>query len=301
MKKLSLFLSLVVLAACAGTAQQKSKSTIIAKGAEPVLLSSEFSFTEGPAADREGSIYFTDQPNNRIMKWIPGEGISLFMDNAGRSNGLYFDRDGNLISCADADNELWSIDMNKNVTVLVSDYHGKKLNGPNDLWIDPKGGIYFTDPFYKREYWTRTQKEMESENVYYLTPDRKEVRMVMNGFATPNGIIGTPDGKTLYVADLRDGKTYSFRILADGSLTDRKLFTSMGSDGMTIDEKGNVYLTGKGVFVFNSQGEQIEHIAINEPWTANVTFGGRDFKTLFITASKSVYTLKMRVKGTGRL
>ncbi|MFY7908780.1 MAG: SMP-30/gluconolactonase/LRE family protein, partial [Emticicia sp.] len=116
-------------------------------------------------------------------------------------------------------------------------------------------------------------------------------------FVAPNGIIGTPDGKTLYVADIGDRKTYSFPINPDGTLGERKLFAPMGSDGMTIDKKGNVYVTGKGVSVFDKNGTQIEQIETKEPWTANVTFGGKDRKTLFITASKSVYTLKMKVKG----
>lgn len=116
-------------------------------------------------------------------------------------------------------------------------------------------------------------------------------------FVRPNGIVGTRDGKKLYVADISAGKTYSFQINDDGTLSDRKLFTAMGSDGMTIDNKGNVYLTGKGVTVFNPAGEQIEHIPVEEPWTANVCFGGKDLKTLFITASGAVYTLQMKVKG----
>ena len=189
------------------------------------------------------------------------------------------------------------IDKNKKVTVLVKDFEGKKLNGPNDLWVDPKGGIYFTDPFYKRDWWARTEKEIDPENVYYLSPDRKKLVVVATDFVRPNGIVGSADGKKLYVADINAKKTYSFQINADGSLSDRKLFAEMGSDGMTIDNKRNVYLTGKGVTVFDENGKQVDHIAVEEPWTANVCFGGKGQKTLFITASKSVYTLKMNVKG----
>ena len=282
------------------TAQPKDKSGLIAKGAKLTLLSSDFEFTEGPAVDVDGNIFFTDQPNNKIMKWSPDSGITVYMEGTGRSNGLYFDRDGNLLACADENNELWRIDKNKKVSVLVRDYKGKKLNGPNDLWIDPKGGIYLTDPFYKRSWWTRTEREIPGENVYYLTPDKKNLTLAMEGFETPNGIIGTPDGKTLYVADLRGGKTYSFLIGNDGSLSERKVFAEMGSDGMTVDNKGNIYITGQGVTVFDPSGKQIEHIAVPEPWTANVCFGGKDRKTLFITASKSVYILRMKVRGGSR-
>lgn len=272
-------------------------SGIIADGAVLTKVSSAFSFTEGPAMDKEGNVYFTDQPNDRILKWSPDNTLVEFMKGTGRSNGMYFDDHGNLFTCADENNEIWKIDKAKNVTVLVTGYQGKKLNGPNDLWIDKKGGFYFTDPFYKRKYWTRTEKEIPEENVYYLPPGHKNPILVAGGFKRPNGIIGTPDGRKLYVADIDDNKTYEYSIKDDGGLADRKLFTNLGSDGMTIDNQGNVYLTGKGVTVFNAKGEQIEHIAIDEPWTANVCFGGEDQQTLFITASTAVYTLRMKVKG----
>ena len=278
-------------------AQESAPFALIRKNAKPVLLSSEFKFTEGPAVDVDGNVFFTDQPNNRILKWSPDGGITVFMENAGRANGLYFDRNGNLLACADEKNELWQIDKNKNIKVLVSHFEGKKLNGPNDLWVDPEGGIYFTDPFYKRDYWTRTEKEIASENVYYLSPDRKTLSVVMGGFVRPNGIVGSVDGRTLYVADIGGRKTYAFTIESGGTLGDRRLFTEMGSDGMTLDKKGNLYVTGKGVTVFDPSGKQIGHIPINEPWTANVCFGGKNGRTLFITASKSVYTLRMKVKG----
>lgn len=280
-----------------GLAQQ-TKSTIIAKGATLTKLSGEYAFTEGPATDSKGNVFFTDQPNDKIYKWSAIEGtISVYMDKTGRSNGLYFDREGNLLSCADLENQLWKIDKNQKVTVLVNDFEGKKFNGPNDLWIAPNGGVYFTDPFYKRNYWTRTTMELPEKRVYYLSPDKKNVTIAAREFVAPNGIIGTPDGKTLYIADIGGQKTYSFTINSDGTLSDKKLFASMGSDGMTVDRKGNVYLVGKGVTVFDKKGNKIEHIDVNEPWTANITFGGKDRKTLFITASKAVYTLRMKVKG----
>lgn len=275
-----------------------AQSPVIADGAKLTLISDQFSFTEGPATDSDGNIYFTDQPNNDI--WIFGTDgeLTLFMDESGRANGLYFADNGNLLACADNENELWSITPEKEVSVLVDDYNGKRLNGPNDLWVDPDGGIYFTDPYYQREYWEHTEKEIEEERVYYLTPNREDLFIVIDDLIQPNGIIGTPDGKTLYVADIGDGKTYSYQIDQDnGNLTNRTLLTEMGSDGVTLDDQGNLYLTGKGVTVFNKAGEQIEHIPVSQNWTANVTFGGEDNQTLFITASTAVYTLEMKVKG----
>ncbi len=272
--------------------------SVAAPGAKPVKISADFSFTEGPAADREGNVYFTDQPNDRILRWNVDGTIVDWLKPAGRSNGTYFDRAGNLITCADAKNELWSISPDKKVTVLVTDFGGKLLNGPNDLWIAPSGDIYFTDPLYKRDYWQRDPaRQQPGEYVYFLERKSGKVRVVDREITKPNGTIGTPDGKVLYVADIGAKKTYAYSIAADGTLTDKKLFCSLGSDGMTLDAEGNVYLTGNGVTVFNAKGEQIDHIAIPEPWTANVTFGGKDRNVLFITASKAVYTLLTRTRG----
>ena len=282
------------------TAASTAKAGIIAPAAKVKKLSGGFKFTEGPAVDAQGNVFFTDQPNNRIHKWSvdPGApGLSIFHDNPGRANGLYFNKNGNLLACADLNNELWLIDTNGNITVLVKDYKGKKLNGPNDLWEDPKGGIYFTDPFYKRSYWNRGPMEQNGQHVYYFKPNGEKLIRVTNDLVQPNGIIGTPDGKLLYVADIGDRKTYVYNTNADGTLSNKKLFCSMGSDGMTIDNEGNVYLTGRGVTVFNSAGQKIEHIPIDAGWTANVCFGGEDRHTLFITAQTSLYSLRMRVKG----
>jgi len=284
-----------------GSAVCMAQTPIMAGGAKPEKISTDFIFTEGPATDKDGNVYFTDQPNDRIVKWDAETGkFSDFLKPAGRSNGLCFDAEGHLIACADEKNELWSIDVaTKKATVLVKDFKGKLLNGPNDVWLRPDGGIYFTDPFYKREYWNRGPKEQDGEHVYYLSPDHKTLTRVVTDLKQPNGIIGTPDGKTLYVADIAAKKTYSYTVHEDGSLSDKKLFCEMGSDGMTIDDQGNVYLTGKGVTVFDKNGKQVAHVDINEPWTANVCFGGKERNVLFITASKAVYTVKMNVKGAG--
>ncbi|MFV0419469.1 MAG: SMP-30/gluconolactonase/LRE family protein [Dysgonomonas sp.] len=297
MIKNTILLSLFIFSIPMAIFSQQKKS-IIAPGAKVEKLANGFSFTEGPAMDRKGNVYFTDQPNNKILKWSTDGKLSVFMENSGRANGLYFDRKGNLISCSDMDNELWSIDNKGNHKALVTDFDKKKLNGPNDLWIHPKGDIYFTDPLYKRDYWTRDpEMQQDGEYVYFLSPDGKSITKVETELEKPNGIIGSPDGKLLYVADIKANKTYVYDILPDGTLSNKRLFTALGSDGMTIDNEGNIYLTGKGVTVFNPRGEQIEHIPIEVNWTANVCFGGKDMKTLFITASQNLYGLRMNVKG----
>jgi gluconolactonase len=274
-----------------------SAESVVAPGAKLEKLAGDFQFTEGPTCDASGNVFFTDQPNNRIMKWSVDGKLSTFLQPAGRANGMYFDAKGNLIACADEKNELWAITPGKKVTVLIKDYQGKYLNGPNDVWVVPTGGLYITDPFYKRPWWDHDTMALDSEQVYYLSPDGKKLARVTNDLKKPNGITGTPDGKKLFVADIGADRTYAYDIQSDGSLTNKTLFCPKGSDGMTIDEKGNIYITGRGVTVFDKTGKQIEHIDVPEPWSANVSFGGKDRQTLFITACTSLYSIHLIVKG----
>jgi gluconolactonase len=290
-------LAIIIVLALSLSGYMLAQKPVVAEGAAVKKLAGDFKFTEGPAVDAEGNVYFTDQPNDRILKWSIDGKLTTFLEPGGRSNGLYFDLNGNLLACADEKNELWQISPGGEVKVLVKDYQGKLMNGPNDLWVHPNGGVYFTDPLYKRPYWNRGGMEQDGQHVYYLSSDGKSLTRVADQLTQPNGIVGTPDGKHLYVADIGAGRTYVYSIQEDGSLADRKLFCSFGSDGMTLDSDGNLYLTGKGVLVFDKAGKQIDHIQIDEPWTANVCFGGSDRQTLFITASKGLYGLQMRVKG----
>lgn len=274
--------------------------SVVAGQAQPTLLSKQFRFTEGPAVDKQGNVFFTDQPNNNIWKYSTEGQLTVFLDNAGRANGLYFDQKGNLLACADEHNQLWSIAPDGKPTVVLSNFEGRPFNGPNDLWINPKNaGIYFTDPYYQRDYWTRQAPDpgLGGQKLYYLPSGQKAAVVVDDQLRKPNGIVGTPDGKTLYVADIEANKTYQYQIGPAGRLTNRRLFVEQGSDGMTIDHEGNLYLTGKGVTVYSAAGKKLEHIDVPAEWTGNVCFGGKDRKTLFITASEAVYTLPMRVKG----
>lgn len=269
----------------------------VAPGAKLEKLADGFKFTEGPTADKDGNIFFTDQPNNRIMKWGLDGTLSTFLQPAGRANGMFFDASGNLIACADEKAELWSITPDGQHTVLAHEYDGKILNSSNDVWVRPDQALYFTDPFYKREWWNYNQPPQGTEQVYFLSADRKTLKRVTTDLIQPNGIIGTPDGKTLFVADIKARKTYAYDIQPDGTLTNRRLQCELGSDGMTLDTEGNLYLTGRGVTVFDKTGKSLGNIPVPESWTANVSFGGKDHQTLFITASKGLYSIQMKVKG----
>jgi gluconolactonase len=209
------------------------------------------------------------------------------------------------------DNQLWRFDMrstsgrllpqgrkNGQAEILITDYHGKLLNGPNDVWIAKNGSYYLTDPYFKRDYWTRDpDRQQPVEGLYYLVPGGKQLVMLDSTLNQPNGLVGTPDGKHLFVAEAKANRILKYDIQTDGSVANRKVFANMGSDGMTIDDRGNIYLTGDGVTVFDKDGQKIAHFPIPEDWTANVCFGGKERNILFITASKSVYTLKMLVHG----
>jgi gluconolactonase len=288
-----------------------------------VSIAKGFSFTEGPATDRHGNVYFTDQPNDRIHRWDARTGkVSLFLQGTGRSNGMIFDRGGNLIAAADMHGELWKIRPDGSHKVLVDNYEGKLLNGPNDVWINPtNGGIYITDPIFPRGYWdandprqqpwepTRSEQSAQGKggHVYYLPAGAsKLVRVTSDALgwesdSWPNGVVGTPDGKKLYVNKWyydNKGGTFVFDIKRDGTLANMRKLTDWGGDGMSMDARGNIYISnGTGVMAFDPNGTNILNIPIAGGATNN-TFAGRDGKTLFITGPVDrVTAIRMNVKG----
>jgi len=289
--------SLFLLGALLVAAVSASAESVVAPGATLQKLAGDFKFTEGPTSDKKGNVFFVDQDNDRIMEWSADGKLSTFLQPSGYANGMMFDANGNLIACADEHNQLWSIAPDKTVTVLVTNFQGKYLNGPNDVWVAPNGAMFITDPFYKRTWWDHTTMALTNEEVFYLSPDRKNLVRVTDDLKKPNGITGTPDGKNLFVSDIGARQTWRYDIQPDGSLTNKTIICALGSDGMTIDEEGNLYLTGRGVTVFDKTGKQIDHIDVPEQWSANVCFSGKDCKTLFITASKSLYSIELRVRG----
>jgi len=287
-------------------------------------LAGGFSFTEGPAVDKYGNIFFTDQPNDKIYKWsVHSRTITTFLTGTGRSNGMAFDRNGYLIACADMHGELWKIAPDGSHTVLVNNYHGKLLNGPNDVWVNPRnGGMYITDPIFPRGYWdaddprqqawppTHSEQAPSGKGgyVYYLAPGSHALvrvtteAMGWDSDGWPNGVVGTPDGKKLYVnkwaPDINTAGTWVFDINPNGSLSNMRKFIDMGGDGMSMDERGNIYISNSyGVTAFDPHGNRIFNVPTGTGATNNV-FGGPDNKTLFITGPVDKLTaLKMNVRG----
>lgn len=273
-------------------ASQLDQNSLIAPGATLKQIARGFGFLEGPAIDPDGTLYFSDVINERIHSWNPTSGTNIFVEKSGQANGLYFDLDGQLLICEMGNRRVTARDAQNSVTILANEFNGQQLNSPNDLWVNPRGGIYFTDP----RYGPKDNNVTIDEDVYYISPDRTEIKRVADDLIRPNGIIGTPDGWQLYIADHGAGRTYVYTANADGSLTNKRLFATQGSDGMTIDQKGNLYLTGQDVTIYSPGGKLIGSIAVPET-PANLTFGGPEGRTLFIAARTSLYSLEMNVNG----
>lgn len=301
-------------------------------------LATGFKFTEGPAVDKHGNVFFTDQPDDRIYRWDAATGsVSLFLQGTGRANGMAFDKNGDLIACADMHGEVWKIHMNGSHEVLVNNYNGKLLNGPNDVWINPvTGGMYITDPIFPRGYWdpgdprqqpwepTHSEQAATGKggHVYYLAPGSHSLVRVTtmagwNADTWPNGVVGTPDGKKLYVNNWTGGPTgriWSFDINSDGTLSNMKTVVSglSGSDGMSMDELGNIYVSsGSGLNAYDPKtGNKILTIPTGGGATNNV-FAGKNNKLLIITGGgltsppwpnnqDRLTSVQMNVKGVER-
>lgn len=283
-----------LLAACSKQSTQ-SLSDLIAPGAEVEIVADGFVFTEGPVWDGSG-LLFSDVRVNKIMRYTEDGDVSLYIDDIG-TNGLYFDNEGLLIVCGNLrDRQLYRISESGTRTVLVDKVDGKRLNAPNDCWVDPVGGIYFTDPRYR----TREVMDLDVEILYYLSADGK-LSVADPDYERPNGLIGTTDGKMLYVADYAGEFINRYDIESPGVLTNKTRFAEGRCDGMTLDVHGNLYLTRDKVVVHRPDGSLLGEIDLpGEGGSTNVTFGGQDRKTLYITGGTRLMKLDMQVAGIAR-
>ena len=298
MKRIAICLLVVCLEIMIVPAQ--AQQSLVVPGAKIVKLADGFGFTEGPAVNSKGDVYFVDDPKCKIHHWsVSEQTLSTFVTESAHANGMYVDKNDHLYVCEGGTGSIVSYTPDGKRTVIANQFCARHFNKPNDLWIDPKGGIYFTDPVYGQNF----HNVQGGEHVYYIVPDRSKVIRVIEAsgkegeFQKPNGIVGTPDGKLLYIADIGGRVVYRYNIQPDGTLTVKHPFAPVLTDGMTVDEKGNVYMAGEGITVYSPEGKEIEKIAVPEGWTANLCFGGANFKTLFITASSRFYSVEMTVRG----
>ncbi len=291
-----------------------------------LTVAARTSFLEGPAVDAAGNLYFSDMINSRIMKMTPAGSVSIFREDSGRTNGNTFDAQGRLISCEGAEQgpggrrRVVRTDLKTGaVTVLTDRYEGKRYNSPNDVCVDRKGRIWFTDPYYMED---RSSLEMDVEAVYRIDPDGKVSRVIAPPrIERPNGLAITPDGKTLYLNDSnsRPGgnrKVWAFRIDESGQPSDQRLVYDFGKgrggDGLRLDTRGNLWIAAgiliprndgesaevsAGIYVISPEGKLLGRIPIPEDVTTNLAFGGPDRKTLYVTSGKAIFKIPVNVSG----
>jgi len=270
----------------------------IVESEEPERIATGFQFTEGPVWHPDGYLLFSDIPANAILKWTPEDNVETFRKPSGNSNGLTFDTKGLFIACEHGNRRVSRTEKDGEVVTLADRYSGKRLNSPNDAAVKSDGSIYFTDPPYGVQ---DDKRELDFQGVYRLAPDGT-LTLLVDDFDRPNGLAFSPDEKVLYVADTNRNHVRAFDVQSDGTLKNGRVLAELkaerrGPDGMKVDTKGNLYVTGPGgTWVFDSTGKHLGTIVTPED-PANCAFGGKDNKTLFITARTSVYRVKVKVPG----
>jgi gluconolactonase len=254
-----------------------------------------YRFTEGPAWSREGFLLFSDVPNDRIMKYVPGEKPVVFRENSNGANGNAFDAQGRLYTCESRTRRVVRMDKKGEIHVLADNWEGKRLNAPNDIVVRKDGHVYFTDPAFGKQADTR---ELDFYGVYHITP-KEEMRLVAKPAGRPNGIALSHNGRVLYVANSDEHLVRAYDVDRNGELSNERVVISGVDgvpDGIRVDEKGNIYLAATGVMIFDAQGKFIETFGMAET-PANCAFGDADLQTLYITARTSLYRMRRDVKG----
>lgn len=284
-------------------------------------------FTEGPAAAADGSVFFSDISNNRIMKYTPGSKIAeVFRCPSGRTNGLLFDPQGRLLACEG--NEFGDNDGNRRITrtdlstghveILTDSFQGRRYNAPNDIAACSNGFIFFTDPCYG----DRSTMEFDHDSVFRIAPDGEvSIATTQPAIQRPNGIALSPDERTMYLVDScpvvgGNRKIWAFDLADDGSLSNQRMLIDFapgrGGDGMAVDIQGNLFIAAgiarprgphetndvpPAIWIFNPAGEVQGRIPIPEDVLTNVTFGGEDLRTLYVAAGKTLFTMRVAIPG----
>jgi gluconolactonase len=328
---LAFVLALGLLAGQAGAnplpGPEPAPGDLLIMGAKPTPAAI-VTYLEGPAADGKGNVYFSDLSGNRILKRGPDGTVSVFRADSGRTNGNTFDAQGRLISCEGAERgpggrrRVVRTDLETGEVVVLTDrYEGKRYNSPNDVCADARGRIWFTDPYYGfgRD---RSHLEMGVEGVYRIDPDGAVTRVLgQPEVQRPNGLAVTPDGKTLYVADSNtepggNRKIWAFDLSPEGRASNQRevydFGRGRGGDGMRLDMRGNLWVAAgiltqrwpgettevrPGVYILSPAGKLVGYIPVLEDSVTNLTFGGPDFKTLYVTAGKTLLQMPVAVPG----
>ncbi len=278
----------LLLAAAALLAQDFSKLEI-------VKVAAGFRFTEGPVWSREGFLLFSDIPNDKIMRFVPGKGTEVFREKSEGANGNTFDAQGRLYSCESRTRRVTRTDKKGRIEVLADKWEGKRLNAPNDIVVRKDGQVYFTDPAFGG---STDQRELDFYGVYHITP-KGQMEVVAKPKGRPNGLALSPNGRILYVDNSDERNVRAYDLDRNGKATNERIVVSGVEgvpDGMKVDEKGNLYITAKGVAVYSPEGKLLTTMEVAET-PANCAFGDPDFQSLYITARTSLYRVRLDVKG----
>ena len=278
---------------------------ILEPGTKVEKLAGDLKFIEGPVwvpdkSEQGGHLLFSDIPDNVIYKWSEGGKPTAFRQPCGSTNGHTLDKQGRLLSCEHTGRRVSRTEKDGKVVTLADTYEGKKLNSPNDIVVKSDGGIYFTDPPYGIQ---KEQEELGFSGVYRIGKDNK-LTLLTKQFPRPNGLAFSPDEKKLYINDSQENYIYVFDVKADGTLANGKLFANLTSpgkdgvaDGLKVDIKGNLYTTGpEGVWIYAPEGKLLGKIIPPEV-PANVGWGGKDYKTLYLTARTGLYRVRLNIPG----
>jgi gluconolactonase len=273
-------------------------------------IATGFTFTEGPLWHPDGFLLFSDMPGDKRRRWDPDGTVTEIAVPSNKGNGMTFDNDGRLIVCEHSTSSVVRMDPDGTGSgreVLATHFDGRELNSPNDVVVRSDGSLYFTDPTYGRMpgFGIEREQDLDIQGVYRIAPEGGEPQLLVDDFAQPNGLCFTADERTLYINDTDHAHIRVFDVRDDGTLENGRVFAeSIGTgdlasgelvDGMKLDERGNVYVTGpKGVWVFADDGTHLGVIEVPEN-VGNVNFGGPDWNWLFMPASTSVYRVQLKV------
>lgn len=273
---------------------------LVNKNAKVEKVAGDFKFVEGPVWSPEGYLLFSDIPANQIIKYVPGSTPTVFREPSGNSNGLTYDPSGRLVICEHTNRRVSRLDADGKLTVLAKSYEGKRLNSPNDLVVRSDGTIYFTDPPYGIPQGEK--QELDFQGVYKISP-AGTLSLLASDFERPNGVALSPDERTLYVADTARRHVRAFDVASDGSVSNGRVLAELksdrqgGPDGMKVDRQGNLYVTGPGgIWIFDPAGKHLGTILTPEQ-PANCAWGGKDFRTLYMTARTGLYSIRLKVAG----
>jgi len=258
-------------------------------------VAEKLSFAEGPVWQRDGLLLFCDVPSNRILKFVGGEGTSVYRENTNGTQGLAFDSQGRLFACEAHARRVTRTDKKGKVEVIAERFEGKRFNAPNDLVVRHDNHLYFTDPAFGNQMDSR---DLGFFGVYHVTP-KGELEIIAKPKGRPNGIALSPNGKTLYVANSDEKRIYAYDLDNKGGVSNERAFISGIEgvpDGIKTDEKGNLYVAAKSVLIYTPEGKLIRQVPIAEK-PSNLAFGDADLQSLFVTARTSLFRFRLPVKG----